>query len=72
VGEVDGPEAGLIELDLIDAPRFQPLWATRAHLLAQSGRTAEALLAYEKAVSLTTDSATRERLLMRAAQLSQK
>lgn len=66
IGEVDGPAAGLVELDRIDAPRFQPLWATRAHLLAEAGRTSDARLAYAKAISLTTDQATRERLRSRA------
>jgi predicted RNA polymerase sigma factor len=68
IGEVDGAGAGLVELERIDAPRFQPLWATRAHLLSQLGRTADARRAYERAISLTTDAATRERLRARAAQ----
>ncbi len=72
VAEVEGPAAGLAELDRVDAPRFQPLWATRAHLLAQLGQTAEALLAYDKAVSLTTDAGTRGRLRERAAGLSRE
>jgi predicted RNA polymerase sigma factor len=62
IGEIDGPDGALAELDHIDAPRFQPLWATRAHFLAQAGRMAEAASAYEKAVSLTTDRVSRERL----------
>jgi predicted RNA polymerase sigma factor len=62
IGEVDGPLAGLAELDRIDAPRFQPAWATRAHLLASAGRTADARLAYDKAISLTTGAAMREGL----------
>jgi RNA polymerase sigma-70 factor (ECF subfamily) len=68
IAEVDGPAAGLVELDRLDAPRFQPLWATRAHLLGQLGRTADARLTYEKAISLTTDRATRERLVAQAAE----
>lgn len=65
VGRLDGPEAGLGILDsLADAAvqRFQPAWATRAHLLAAAGRTGEAALAYEKAISLTTDAAVRDQL----------
>jgi RNA polymerase sigma-70 factor (ECF subfamily) len=69
IAEVDGAEAGLAELDRIDAPRFQPLWATRAHLLAQLSRTREARFAYDKAISLSTDPATRERLRERALRL---
>jgi predicted RNA polymerase sigma factor len=66
IGELDGPAAGLDELDRIDAPRFQPLWATRAHLLAEAGRDTDARLAYSRAISLTTDQPTRERLRSRA------
>jgi predicted RNA polymerase sigma factor len=66
IGETDGPEAGLAELDRLDAPRFQPLWATRAHFLAQLGRTADAQAAYDKAISLTTDEVTRRRLEQKA------
>jgi RNA polymerase sigma-70 factor (ECF subfamily) len=57
-GEIDGPDAGLRALDAIDDPaveRFQPAWATRAHLLAQAGRAAEAADAYRRAIELTTD-----------------
>ncbi|HEY5231610.1 MAG TPA: DUF6596 domain-containing protein [Galbitalea sp.] len=74
IGEIDGAEAGLAELDRIEsdsagAMRFQPLWATRAHLLARLGSAADARLAYDKAISLTTDAVTRERLIARATQL---
>ncbi|HEX4442854.1 MAG TPA: DUF6596 domain-containing protein [Galbitalea sp.] len=62
VGETDGPDVALVELNRIDAPRFQPLWATRAHLLERAGHPAEAVAAYEKAISLTTDRVSRERL----------
>jgi RNA polymerase sigma-70 factor (ECF subfamily) len=68
IAEVSGPAHGLAELDRIDAPRFQPLWATRAHLLGQLGRTADARVAYDKAISLTTDRAMRQRLATRAAE----
>ncbi|MFD1825831.1 RNA polymerase sigma factor [Mumia zhuanghuii] len=70
-GRVDGPEAGLTLLDAIDdegARRFQPAWATRAHLLAQAGRREEADAAYAKAISLTTDHPTREHLAVRRAE----
>jgi len=57
-----GPDAALLDLDELGeaAARFQPAWATRAHLLAQSGRAAESRAAYARAISLTTDPATRE------------
>lgn len=68
IGRTDGPEAGLEVLDAIDTPRFQPAWATRAHLLAEAGRTDEARRAYERAISLTTDKAIRDYLSARLAQ----
>jgi len=58
VGRVTGPSAGLVALDAIGddaARRFQPAWATRAHLLAEAGRTDEAAAAYNRAISLTAD-----------------
>ncbi|MEU4360810.1 DUF6596 domain-containing protein [Promicromonospora sp. NPDC023987] len=72
LGRVDGPEAGLAELDEIAASdaasgRFQPLWATRAHLLAEAGSVDAAHAAYAKARSLTTDPALRTFLGNRAA-----
>ncbi|MGY4651561.1 RNA polymerase sigma factor [Mycobacterium sp. URHB0021] len=57
-GELDGPDAGLRALAAIGDPavdRFQPAWSTRAHLLAEAGRPAEAAEAYRRAIDLTTD-----------------
>lgn len=71
VGRVEGPEAGLAALEAIDEPvlrRFQPAWATRAHLLAAAGRRSAATAAYEKAVSLTTDGSIRRYLERRASE----
>ena len=68
IGRADGAEAGLAALDEIADPavqRFQPAWATRAHLLAALGR-AEAADAYAKAISLTTDPGLRRHLQLRA------
>lgn len=73
VGRVDGPEAGLTALDRISEPaarRFQPAWATRAHLLAEAGRPAEAERAYRKAISLTTERGVREYLERRLSAVS--
>ena len=67
-GEIDGPEAGLRALAAIDDPaveRFQPAWATRAHLLAQAGRAAEAAQAYRRAIELTADPGVAEYLFWR-------
>ncbi|WP_457110398.1 RNA polymerase sigma factor [Marmoricola sp. URHA0025 HA25] len=71
-GRVDGPARGLALLDEIDDPalqRFQPGWATRAALLAAVGEKAAAVTAYGKAISLTTDGATRRWLEARLAAL---
>jgi RNA polymerase sigma-70 factor (ECF subfamily) len=60
-----GPDRGLAALDAIADPaalRFQPAWATRAHLLAEAGRVEEAEQAYGKAISLTTEPAVRRYL----------
>lgn len=57
VGEAFGPEAGLLALDQLgqaDTQAFQPAWATRAHLLAKAGKTANAHTAFERAIALTT------------------
>ena len=65
VGRVEGAHAGLAALDVIGeeaVQRFQPAWATRAHLLAEAGRTEDAVGAYERAISLTTDVGARRYL----------
>jgi RNA polymerase sigma-70 factor (ECF subfamily) len=70
--KVDGPAAGLAELDDLEEPaagRFQPAWATRAALLAEAGDARAAGAAYEKAISLTTDAPTRRWLEDRLARL---
>jgi RNA polymerase sigma-70 factor (ECF subfamily) len=74
VGRVDGPLAGLATLDAtldgIDdqaAQRFQPAWATRAHLLAEAGRVDEARRAYDRAIALTTEIGPRRYLERRRA-----
>jgi RNA polymerase sigma-70 factor (ECF subfamily) len=59
---VDGPDAGIAQLvndqdPLLD--RFQPAWATRAQLLTDAGRRQEAAVAYQRAISLTTEPAVR-------------
>lgn len=70
----DGADAALAERDRLDADpdlraavqRFQPAWATRAHLLTEAGRTAEAAKAFDKAISLTTDPVIRAWLRSKA------
>jgi RNA polymerase sigma-70 factor (ECF subfamily) len=71
VGRIDGPAAGLAVLDTIPGTdRFQPAWATRAHLLGGLERWDDAADAYAKAISLTTDPALRRHLTERAAALA--
>jgi RNA polymerase sigma-70 factor (ECF subfamily) len=65
LAHTDGTAAGLALLDtLTDAParRFQPAWATRAHLLARAGDTDAARDAFARAIALTTDQAVRRHL----------
>lgn len=70
-GEIDGPQAGLRALDGIADPaleRFQPAWATRAHLLARLGQADAAAAAYRRAMLLSADPAARDYLAGRAAE----
>ena len=68
IGEADGAVAGLSALDAVaGVEKFQPAWATRAPLLARSGRAAEAVAAYETAAALTEDAGVRDQLRVRAA-----
>ena len=74
IGEVDGPAAGLRALDVLardrpDTASFQPFWATRAHLLAEAGRVADARGAYARAVELSGDERLRAALRCRAEAL---
>ena len=70
IGRTQGAKAGLTSLDTIEgAGRFQPAWATRAHLLAEAGRRDEAAQAYDKAIALTTDKPSRDYLRDRRTEL---
>jgi RNA polymerase sigma-70 factor (ECF subfamily) len=61
VAEVDGPAAGLEAMAPLAADRrmqsYQPYWAARGHLLARTGRRADAADAFRAAIGLTTDDA---------------
>jgi len=76
--EVDGPAAGLAELDALIAEAgpparlFQPARAVRAHLLDRLGRHREAAAAYESAIGLTHDAAERQYLEHRRDQASRR
>jgi RNA polymerase sigma-70 factor (ECF subfamily) len=70
LGEAEGPVAGLHALDLLSSDRldtYQPFWAVRAHLMALA-RKDGANLAYERAIGLTEDAATRAFLRRRQAE----
>ncbi|HYM30047.1 MAG TPA: DUF6596 domain-containing protein [Candidatus Cybelea sp.] len=74
LGARDGARAGLAALDDIAAdPRlgeYQPYWAARADLHAQSGETDAADRAYERAIGLAADPVVRQFLQQRRAALS--
>lgn len=64
VSEIDGPVAALRALEAVhDDPRladYQPYWAARAKLLAETGAFVEADNAYARAIALETDPAVQE------------
>ena len=71
LGDAASPAAALEALDEIDSRvtrSYQPYWAVRAHLLHGAGRTSEALDAFDRAIGLTEDAATRQFLLRRRAE----
>jgi RNA polymerase sigma-70 factor (ECF subfamily) len=57
VAEVDGPEAGLAEIEGLDLDSFHLFHATRADLLQRLGRLDEAREAYDAALAATTNTA---------------
>jgi RNA polymerase sigma-70 factor (ECF subfamily) len=71
VSKTNGPLAGLTQLDVVanDARlnQYQPYWAARADLLAQTGNRDEAASAYDRAIGLEPDPAVRRFLLARRA-----
>jgi RNA polymerase sigma-70 factor (ECF subfamily) len=72
IGELHGATAGLQALDQMKearVSRFQPYWATRAHLLKQSGQAVAAESAYRRAISLTHTGPVRDFLEVARSQL---
>ena len=63
VAETNGAAAGLAALNALASDarlaEYQPYWAARADLLAQSGHAEEADRAYERAIGLEADPAVR-------------
>ncbi|MEM8771107.1 MAG: DUF6596 domain-containing protein [Pseudomonadota bacterium] len=67
------PREGLSILEAIETKRsknYQTYWAVRAHLLSECGRFADAREAYDIAIGLTENSATRAFLMKRRAALA--
>lgn len=74
-GRIEGPFAGMALLDRLsesEVRRFQPFWATRAHLLAQSGASDQARIAYARAIGLTQNAPQRRWLQDQLARLEGK
>src|SRR5712691_4709615 len=73
VAQTRGPAAGLAALDLLtDDARladYQPYWAARAGLLAQTGAVDAAEQAYQRAIGLKPDPAVRRFLQQRRREL---
>jgi RNA polymerase sigma-70 factor, ECF subfamily len=57
LAEVEGPAAGLAEVDTLSLEDYHLLHATRAALLARLGRDADAVAAYDRAIARTGNSA---------------
>ena len=72
---VDGPEAGLAELDEVSSnpvvAQSHRLAAARGHLLERAGSHQAAVDAYRDAANRTTSTAERNYLLLRAAQVAE-
>jgi RNA polymerase sigma-70 factor (ECF subfamily) len=65
VAEVEGPAAGLAQVDGLELEPYHVFHAVRADLLRRLGRDAEARDAYGSAIALTANEAEREFLLAR-------
>jgi len=73
IAETRGPEAGLAAIEALAADArladYQPYWAARAALLAQTGAVEAAERAYERAIGLEPDAAVRRFLQQRRRDL---
>lgn len=74
LAELEGPDAALAAIAPLTSDRrmadYQPYWAGRGHLLARTGRKAEAREALTLALGLTTDTAVRHYLQGQIAALA--
>ena len=72
IGQADGPDAGLTALRSIDGlDGYHLYWATLAEFSARSGRTDQALDAYDRALALTENPAEQLHLETRRDQLEE-
>jgi RNA polymerase sigma factor (sigma-70 family) len=73
LAQVDGAEAGLVELDKLAQDRalrnYYPFYAARGELMREAGNKSEAIDAYQKALSLTSSEPIRRFLMKRIAEL---
>jgi RNA polymerase sigma-70 factor (ECF subfamily) len=73
IAETQGPAAGLAALDALAVDHrlreYQPYWAARAGLLAQTEHVDDADLAYERAIGLESDPAVRRFLQERRSRI---
>ncbi len=69
VAEAEGPEAGLAIVDGLALEDYLYLHATRGELLRRLGRSAEARVAYGRALALVHDDAERRLLERRLAEI---
>jgi RNA polymerase sigma-70 factor (ECF subfamily) len=73
IAETRGAAEGLARLEELAMDRrladYQPYWAARAELLARTGQTDAANLAYQRAIGLESDPAVREYLQRRSQEL---
>lgn len=70
VAEIDGPAAGLALISDLPLDGYHALHATRADFLRRLGRAAEAVAAYNQAISLAANPAERAYLTRRRDELS--
>jgi RNA polymerase sigma-70 factor (ECF subfamily) len=70
LAEVEGPEPALEALDSLPLENYYLLHATRADLLGRLGREDDAARAYERAITLTSNTAEQRLLKQRQGLLS--
>lgn len=71
IAELDGPQAALAEVDRLPLANYHPYHATRADLLRRLGRRQEARAAYDRAITLTGNTAAAAYLIRRRDQLGE-